>query len=435
MKFFRSAVLLLLCLAMLVSCNGGAPESDGKRDDLTETDRTAGDNDPEEAATLNSGILSVAKDGTIIDEKGDEVQLRGVNLGGWLIQETWMCAVQGSECNLDSFELLASRGFSDEQIKNLFLTYAENYLTEKDIEYLASLGVNCMRLPFWYRNFMDADLNFYSENDSENPGFMIIDDLISWAEQYRIYVILDMHGCPGGQSTDHTTGVIGKNELYVYDKYIDAMERLWVSIAEHYKDCASVAAYDIMNEPMNNNTGYEYGWAAGSSEAVSRTINVYDIMIKAIRAVDEKHIITVEGIWSADVLPNPAKYGWTNMMYQLHLYDTTAEMIDYRVNELVSIRERYGVAAYVGEFNNGDELQYHAYNEYVKHGLSYTMWTYKVSKDYLGNWGIRYADVPVADLVNDSYETIRSKWGRPLRSENFNINKTVEYWVKRFANK
>ena len=424
-RFIRFVALIALAAALTASLGSCNKNESNSASNTEGADTTV----PEKKISL----LTVSEKGKTVDGEGNNISLRGVNLGGWLIQETWMCAVSGSECNSESFEVLRNRGFTEEQIKTLFMTYADNYVKEKDIKYLASLGVNCVRLPFWYRNFMDGDLNFYSDNDSDNPGFQLTDRLVSWAGKYGIYVILDMHGCPGGQSTDHCCGIIGRNELYTDEKNLDAMQRLWERIASHYKDEPVIAAYDIMNEPMNNSTEYKNGWAAGSPEAVSKTVAVYDRMIKAIRKIDEKHIITIEGIWDTSMLPDPAKYGWTNMMYQLHLYDKTLDMVTYRVNELREVRKKYGVAVYVGEFNNGDENQAAAYYQYSRYDIAFTMWNFKVSKNNLGNWGLLSSGVESADLKNDTFDTIKRKWGTVLDSKFFNVNKTVEDFIKKYV--
>ena len=375
------------------------------------------------------------ENGTIIDKYGNEVVLTGINLGGWLLQETWMCAVTGSECNSDSFALLKSRGFSDGEIRTLFESYADHYITEHDIETIARLGLNCLRVPFWYRNFMDENLVYYENDPDKNPGFLYLDRVIEWAKKHGLYVILDMHGAPGGQSTDHSCGIIGKNELYTKEENLAAMEELWTRIATRYRDNTTVAAYDIMNEPMNNNTAYENGWAAGSTEAIEKTLSVYRCMIKAIRHVDEAHIITVEGIWSMSYLPNPKTEGWTNMMYQLHLYDSTKDMIDYRIDEMVKARDEYGVAIYIGEYNNGDENQMYAYAKYRAEKISRTAWTYKTAKGNQGNWSLYYSDTPAADLANDSYETILQKWGDRLltTSDGWTRNNTLRGWLMKYS--
>lgn len=432
MKKLLSLFLSVCCTLPLAACSGDATDTAASADTTTPavTDPPVTEPTP---LTDAEKMLTVGADGFIYNGMGDEVVLRGINLGGWLIQETWMCPVVGSECNLDSINLLKSRGFTDEQIRTLFQSYADNYITEKDIENIAKMNMNCIRLPFWYRNFMDDDLNFYTEDPDDNPGFQLIDRLVGWAEKYRLYVILDLHGAPGGQSTNHCCGTLNQNELYTDEANLDAMERLWEAIATRYKDSGTVAAYDVMNEPMNNDTSLENGWAAGSETALTYTHMVYDRMYKAIRSIDPNHMISVEGIWSGDCLPDPAKYGWENMLYQMHLYDSTADMIDYRVGELVALREKYGVAIYVGEFNNGDELYTYALELYAEHNISRTAWTYKVSYDYLGNWSLYRANITPADLAGDSYEVILQKWGECLQttSRDWSVNSTLKSWLRR----
>lgn len=437
----RRLFCALLCPFLLLSgCSGGASgNTTAGSENSTETPAgtTPATTDPAETDPTQPdppvmSLLSV-KDGDLRDADGNAVVLHGVNLGGWLLQESWMCAVTGSECNLDSLDILTHR-FGQEKAMALFESYAENYITKDDIQNIADLGCNCVRLPFWYRNFMNEDGTFLSENPDEIYGFRMIDRLIEWCREYGVYVILDLHGAPGSQSTNHCSGAIGRWELFTSDAAKDAAVRLWTAIAGRYKDEPVIAAYDLLNEPMNNDADVDPpAPSAGSAEAAAMTNEVYDLLYKAIRAVDQNHAITVEGIWSTDVLPNPAEMGWENMIYQLHLYDTTKEMINYRVNELKGVREKYGVAVYVGEFNNSDDNQEYAYRAYKNAGLSWTMWNYKVGKDYLGNWGLYAANVAAPDLVSDSYEEILQKWGEVLRTEHFTQNRTVANWLRQFS--
>lgn len=440
MKTKRIFTCFLALTMLLTSCTGrsedpdaesGSQESD--RDGAVSSSDSSADNGennplPSESDEPSLSFLRV-QNSELTDEDGRVVVLHGVNLGGWMIQESWMCPVNGSDCNLDSWTLLESR-FGSEKASALFESYTDNYIREDDIKKIAALGCNCVRLPFWYRNFMKEDGSFLSENPDEIPGFKIIDRLLDWCEQYGVYVILDLHGAPGGQSTNHCCGSVGRCDLYTDPNAKDATVRLWTAIAERYKDRSAVAAYDLLNEPMNNDGDAP---SAGSAEAIRLTNEVYDLLYKAIRKVDFAHVISVEGIWSTDCLPDPADYGWENMLYQLHLYDTSKFMIDYRIAELKNVQKKYGVAVYVGEFNNGDENQEYAYEAYSKAGISRTMWTYKVGRSNLGNWGLYSADVKAPDLANDSYENILKYWGASLCTVRFSQNSTVSGYLKKYA--
>lgn len=368
----------------------------------------------------------------IRNKKGDTVVLRGVNLGGWLIQESWMCPVNGNDrewANLDTIELLESR-FTEQQVQELFKTYQDNWITEEDINRIAELGCNALRVPFWYRNFMkDEAGTWIDENMDNNPGFQKLDWIIEQARRNNMYIILDMHGCPGGQSMDHCCGTLGQNRLYTDEQCQATMEKLWLTIAGRYRDNTTVAAYDIMNEPQNNG-GYEGVNSYNPWESASWELSnaVYDRMIKAIRQVDSNHIISVEGIWRVSNLPDPNKMGWTNMMYQVHLYD---DEYDFGVwtEDLAVTAKKYKVAAYVGEFQN--LLGIKICNEL---GVSWTTWTYKGTNKDVGTFFWYYGEPEKADCANDSYEELLVKWGAPIRTENFEekgyITELIEMYAK-----
>lgn len=203
--------------------------------------------------------------GELTKNDGKTVQLKGVNFGGWLIQETWMCPVMAFNRNvtvrnntengwamLDTLDELETR-FGKAEAAEFIANYQDNYITEQDFKNVSDMGFNCVRIPFWYRNFMfDENGTYITADDDENPGFKKLDWACDMAEKYGLYLIFDMHGCPGGQNGDHSSGKAGRNYLYKEEKYQDIMEDLWVKIVERYKNKTCVAAYDIMNEPLNN---------------------------------------------------------------------------------------------------------------------------------------------------------------------------------------
>lgn len=368
--------------------------------------------------TITENDFLSVKDTYLINKNDEKVKLYGTNLGGWLIQENWMCPVTGEDkkwANLNTIEVFQERGFSEEQINTLFKTYQDNWITENDIKTISENGMNCIRVPFWYRNFMTGTNGEWINDDfSQNPGFIKLDWVIEKAQKYGLYVILDMHGCPGGQSLDHTTGTLNKNELYTDEENQNTMKKLWVEIAERYKGNPTVAAYDIMNEPQNNagydGENYYDPWESTSWELTNK---IYDIMIKAIRDVDSEHIITVEGIWQVSNLPSPKTADWDNMMYQVHLYDDT-KGFKKNTNILKKYMLKYKVAGYVGEFNNPDGKAILGSSN-----INYTSWTYKGVNSDNNSFFMYSGTVDKVNPYTDSYEEILSKWGDPIKTENF----------------
>ena len=363
------------------------------------------------------------KDGYIVNENGENVVLKGVNLGNWLLWETWMGFVpEYTEdwAYYDTLQVLLDR-FGEEKTAEIVKTYEDNFITEEDISQIEKLGFNCIRVPFWYRNFMTEELKWLSENHDDNKGFQKLDWLISTCEKYGIYVMLDLHGAPGGQSKNHCTGKAGRNELYENENMMNATVELWSVIAERYKDNKTVCAYDLLNEPQNNG-GYDgdYSWSAESEDAVSRTNKAYDKLYKAIREIDKNHIISFEGVWSTTVLPNPQEMGYENLLYQLHLYDSEKGMIRYRVDELKTARKDWGVAVVVGEYNN-HECEEYAQKKYEKNDISRIKWTYK-TYNAGETWGIFNKDVERIDIKTATYEEILAFIKENTKTETFNFN-------------
>ena len=369
-----------------------------------------------------AGILSV-QDGQLVTPDGEPITLFGVNLGGWMLMETWMGAVSNYAEDwgyYDTLEVLESR-FGAEKTAALIDLYEDHFITAEDIAQIERLGFNCVRVPFWYRNFMTEDGAWLAEEPAENPGFQRLDWLLEQCGQHGIYVILDLHGAPGGQSMNHCTGKAGRNLLYTEEKNLETTERLWKAIAARYRENPVVASYDLLNEPQNNG-GYtgDTAWAAESAEAVSHTNDAYDRLYRAVRAEDDAHLVSLEGVWSTTVLPDPNEMGYENMLYQLHLYDTDRGMVDYRVRELVTARKDWGVAVLVGEFNNQKQERY-ACGQYRKNQISYIKWTYKTVNTG-DNWGLYNGNLKRIDIKTATYEEIAECFENRLHTADFIFN-------------
>lgn len=369
-----------------------------------------------------AGILSV-QDGQLVTPDGEPITLFGVNLGGWMLMETWMGAVSNYAEDwgyYDTLEVLESR-FGAEKTAALIDLYEDHFITAEDIAQIERLGFNCVRVPFWYRNFMTEDGAWLAEEPAENPGFQRLDWLLEQCGQHGIYVILDLHGAPGGQSMNHCTGKAGRNLLYTEEKNLETTERLWKAIAARYRENPVVASYDLLNEPQNNG-GYtgDTAWAAESAEAVSHTNDAYDRLYRAVRAEDDAHLVSLEGVWSTTVLPDPNEMGYENMLYQLHLYDTDRGMVDYRVRELVTARKDWGVAVLVGEFNNQKRERY-ACGQYRKNQISYIKWTYKTVNTG-DNWGLYNGNLKRIDIKTATYEEIAECFENRLHTADFIFN-------------
>ena len=140
----------------------------------------------------------------IVNQNGTEVILKGMGLGGWMLQEGYM--MQSSDVADTQHEfrnkLIALMGES--KTNEFYNAWLENHVTKKDIDSLAKWGFNSVRLPMHYNLFTlpIEDEPVVGENTWLTKGFTMVDNLLDWCELNNMYLILDLHAAPGGQGTN-----------------------------------------------------------------------------------------------------------------------------------------------------------------------------------------------------------------------------------------
>jgi hypothetical protein len=347
----------------------------------------------------------------IVDANGNIVQLRGLNLGGWLVIEPWMTPADSGGLP-DEYSIVSEldRRFGVAAEQSLLNTYRDNWISAVDIANIKNAGFNVVRVPVWWGDFFTLASNG-APSGWRPDAFAHLDWLIAQCKRAGIYVIVDMHGVVGGQSTSDDTGWQNQNQYWT--SATDRTETDWMmtKIAKHYKGNATVAAYDLMNEPMN----------APSASAV---LSAYADLYTTVRAADPDHICIIEGCfgsWNWSMLPAPSTYGWTNVVYEMHEYQWNGDaqtVENGAVNQVSDFENHawYGVPDYVGEFNNmGDGAACCAAvaETYDNGGLNWSMWSYKTSAGlYPDSWGYYtptyWPSTP--NVSTDSQSTIASEW-------------------------
>lgn len=359
----------------------------------------------------------------IVDSSGNTVQLRGVNLGGWLVIETWMTPADNSGLP-DEWTIVNTLdtrfGVATEQ--SLIHTYRQNWLTTTDLDNIRSHGFNVVRVPVWWGDFF----TLASDGDSSGwraDAFECLNWLVTNCAARGLYVIIDLHGVVGSQSSEQTTGQQGRNAYWSSSTCQSRTAWMWSQIAGHFQGNPTVAAYDVMNEPMG----------APSSQAVW---TAYNNLYNTIRSADADHMLIMEGTygnWDWDMLPDPSTYGWTNVTYEMHEYawggnTQTVEAGAQRQVDDFNNHKGWNVPAYNGEFNDFGNPPA-CWNEtarlYNNAAMNWSMWAYKAIHGlYPDSWGIYdptyFATIP--NLSNDSAATIVADWQQWQTSSIFTFN-------------
>ncbi len=373
-----------------------------------------------------AGLTPLQTRGTnLINPAGAVVQLKGVNLGSWLVMEKWMCPMDSGSLP-DNYSIITNldNRFGVPTEQSLIRAYQTNWITTADLNNITHAGFNCVRVPVWWGDF-------YSITNTTSSGwrtdaFSQLDWMVTNCAARNLYVIIDLHGVIGSQSTNQDTG---QQELNAYwTNTTDQAETAWMwsQIASHYNGNATVAGYDLMNEPYSA-PGTAAVWAA------------YNSLYNAIRVVDKNHVIIMEGTfgsWNWSMLPNPASYGWTNIVYSMHEYQYGGSVAqieagsDNQVSDFVNHRS-WNVPGHIGEWNDmgqGAGCYDYSINDYNQAGISWTMWAYKATHGLVPDgWGwydpTYWPATP--NLSTDSAATILSDWQQWRTSVSFGVNTSV----------
>jgi hypothetical protein len=343
----------------------------------------------------------------LVDPSGNKVILRGVNFGSWLVEEIWMTPWVNKETptatetvkDHDSLWSTIEKRLGRDSMLKVRNSWRDNWITEDDFKRVKDMGWNHVRIPFLH-TLLD-----------ERGGMERLVWAVSAAKRNGLYVVLDMHGAPGGQSNEHHTGKENRNRLWFDVENITEMERKWTTLANQFRSEPTVAVYDIMNEPM------------GAPNPAMLHI-VYDRVIRAIRKVDPRKVVLVDdGYKGFETTPHPNLANWTNVGFSLHFYNFDAKALEDHVKGLDAkapkVKELQGYRnspMYIGEFQLEPQFSAAGLKTYTetltKQGWSWALWSWKAcgAGGPVGNWGLyRPAKFEACDPFHDSAEQLIGK--------------------------
>ena len=329
----------------------------------------------------------------IVDGDGNEVLLRGYAPGGWLLIEGYMMHETdgsiGAQHQIKS-NLVSLMG--SEKTEEFFKKWRENHFTKRDVDSLASWGFNSIRVPLHYNLFTlpIQEEPTAGENTWLEEGFSIVDNVLAWAKPHNMYVILDLHAAPGGQgrNTDISDYDPNKPSLWESEQNKSKTVALWRKIAERYKDNEWIGGYDLLNE-----TNWDLPEGKDLKDLFVRITN-------AIREVDDKHIIIIEGNDYANNFTGLLPPWDDNMAYSFHKYWNSTNEDD--LNWILPIREQYDVPLWMGESGENSNTWYtDAVSLFENNNVGWAWWAMKK---------IGSVNSPYRIVVNDGYQKILNYW-------------------------
>lgn len=355
-------------------------------------------------------------DQKIVNAKGENVILRGMGLGGWMLQEGYMLGLnqEGQQYRIRQRieELIGPK-----QTEEFYENWLSNFIQKVDIDSLRAWGFNSVRLPMHY--------NLYTLPVDKEPvkgkqtwlekGFRITDSLVAWCKANHIYLILDLHAAPGGQGNDLNISDRDPSKPSLWEDQANKEKTvaLWQALAERYVNEPWVAAYDILNEPnwgFTDPVNDKNGTKEKNNEPLRQLME--DITI-AIRRIDKKHIIIIEGNgWGNNY--NGVFPPWdNNMVLSYHKYWNKNDLAS--IKHMIEARETYNIPIWLGETGENSNVWFtDAIKLLEENNIGWSWWPWK--KLGFNN--------PLQIQTNPDYEKVLGYWSKkgnkPSESEALN---------------
>lgn len=182
--------------------------------------------------------------GSSITLNDTPITLRGVNLGNWMLIESYMIGLPWTEHRMRRafFDQLGEKAYHA-----FFDTFMDCCVAEADIAFLKECGLNFLQLPFSYRHFSDDD----SSSLYADRGFEYFDRVIEWCRTYDMYLMPGLHAAPGAQVRDwNAESDFGEAKFWEMRHFRDHACDILERIADRYRDEERIMGYEILNEPV-----------------------------------------------------------------------------------------------------------------------------------------------------------------------------------------
>jgi len=299
------------------------------------------------------------------DDNSNNVILRGINLGGWMLQEPYLFQFTGAADSQHEFKEKLVEFIGQENTDNFYNAWYENFITQGDVDSLASYGFNSVRLPMHYDLFTlpIQEEPIVGENTWLDLGFYMVDNLLDWCETNNMYLILDLHAAPGGQGFGSDINDYNPNlpSLWESEENKNKTIALWGKLAERYADEPWIGGYDLLNETH---------WDLAENELR----NFYIDVTNEIRQFDQSHIIFIEGNGYANDFSGLTPPWDDNMVYSFHKYWSFNDSLEW----VTWIRNEYGVPLWMGEGGeNSNQWFTEAIKMFEDNYIGWAFWPWK----------------------------------------------------------
>jgi aryl-phospho-beta-D-glucosidase BglC (GH1 family) len=202
----------------------------------------------------------------------------------------------------------------------------------------------------------------------DGKGYQLLDDVVAWCKSEGLYVILDMHAAPGGQTGDNIDDSWGYPFLFESPEAQALTINMWRKIATRYRNEPAVIGYDLLNEPIAH--------YFDTDNLNPRLEPLYRRIVAGIRQVDRNHLIFLGGAqWDTNFKVFGPPFD-DKLAFSFHKY--WMEVNQGAIQEYLDFRNRHNVPVWMGESGENTDEWITSFRILLeRNNIGWCFWPYK----------------------------------------------------------
>ena len=169
----------------------------------------------------------------------------------WMVSSVFECAAGKQISELD----VASGWGSTTAARAVLERHWDTFINQSDFQYLASVGINTVRLPIGYWSLGPSfcqNTPFAAVADVYQSSWPRIVRAINMAAESGIGVLVDLHGAVGSQNGQPHSGISdGATNLFDNPSNIKQTIDVLSFLMNNLQNVTNVVGIQILNEPQN----------------------------------------------------------------------------------------------------------------------------------------------------------------------------------------
>ncbi|KAK4500358.1 hypothetical protein PRZ48_008547 [Zasmidium cellare] len=178
-------------------------------------------------------------------------QIKGVNLGGWLLSEPWITPSLYDDVSAeDEWHLCAELG--EDACSQLLRTHWKSFLNQSDFQAIQRAGLNVVRIPVGYWAVDVEDYEPYVQGQ-----FSYLTRAVKWAGGLGLGVVISLHGLPGSQNGQENSGLAGDIEFASNSSTVERSLKVLSNLTKEFSQDVyggAVKSIELANEPRTGSS-------------------------------------------------------------------------------------------------------------------------------------------------------------------------------------